>query len=191
MEWFLIILGVLCLGLGLLMEHPMFRERITRPWVEREWAREETRVKQARQQVEKAREDVAVLLEELDRASDKVVELMTNWAEQAHAQTARVPSTQVSPAPAPTDQAQAAKVQKAQAAQLPGKPVPIESAKRRRSENPGTGQGKGNHVLKDKYKTVLSLAEQGLSIDDIAQSAQIGKGEVQLLLDLQKRGDKL
>lgn len=191
-EWFLIVLGVLSLGLGLLMEHPVFRQRITRPWVEQQWLREETRVKQTRQQVEKAREDVAMLLEELDRASDKVVELMTHWAEKAHPQTVQAPSTQVRVplTQVPETQAKAAQSPEPEAARGTGRPVSIESAKKRRSEASGTVQGKGKPVLKDKYKTVLHLAEQGLSIDDIAQSAKIGKGEVQLLLELQNRGDK-
>ena len=191
-EWFLIVLGVLSLGLGLLMEHPVFRQRITRPWVEQQWLREETRVKQTRQQVEKAREDVAMLLEELDRASHKVVELMTHWAEKAHPQTVQAPSTQVRVplTQVPETQAKAAQSPEPEAARGTGRPVSIESAKKRRSEASGTVQGKGKPVLKDKYKTVLHLAEQGLSIDDIAQSAKIGKGEVQLLLELQNRGDK-
>lgn len=212
-EWFLIILGVLSLGLGFLMEHPVFRERITRPWIEQQWVREETRVKQTRQQVEKAREDVVMLLEELDRASEKVVELMTHWAEKAHTQTVQVPSTQApliqasSQLPStressqgastrvpltqvPETQAQATQLPEPEAARATGRPVSIESAKKRRNEASGTVPEKGKHVLKDKYKTVLDLAEQGLSIDDIAQTAKIGKGEVQLLLDLQNRGGK-
>lgn len=233
MEWFLIILGVFCLGLGFITEHPKFREKVIRPWVERQWAQEEAKIKQTRQEAEKAREDVAMLLAELDRASDKVVELMTGWADKAqeHVQATRKSTEpenlkqistqqksikelitlnenkQLAPtkAKSPNKQKRETKTKgnnlkeptrvpplKAlpNNAQPPVKTVPIESAKSLRIETSNTGQRKKDFVMKDKYVTVLHLAEQGLSIADIAQSAKIGRGEVQLLLDLQNRGDK-
>lgn len=227
MEWFLIILGVFCLGLGFITEHPRFREKVIRPWVERQWAQEEAKIKQTRQEAEKAREDVAMLLAELDRASDKVVELMTGWADKAqdhiqaiHKSTEPTSVQQISPkqkssaptkAKSPNKQNKEIKNKETKNrqtsslaaptrvpllkalpnnAQPPVKTVPIESAKSLRIETSNTGQGKKNFVMKDKYITVLHLAEQGLSIADIAQSAKIGRGEVQLLLDLQNRGDK-
>ncbi|MFZ3172802.1 MAG: hypothetical protein WA118_12605 [Carboxydocellales bacterium] len=212
MEWFLIILGVCCLGLGLITEHPKFRDKVIRPWVERQWAQEEAKIKQTRQEAEKAREDVAMLLAELDRASDKVVELMTGWADKAqeHVQATYKANEPESLKQISTQQklikelitlnennhssqtkAKSSNKQKRETKTKGNKNnVPIESAKSLRIETSNPGQGIKNFVMKDKYITVLHLAEQGISIADIAQSVKIGRGEVQLLLDLQNRGDK-
>ncbi len=173
MEWYLISLGILCLGAGFIMEHPVFKAKITNPWVAKQWIQEENRVKQARQQVEKAREDVAVLLEELDHASEKVVELMTSWAQKAQEE----PYTQ--------QQVQAEEVIVSKQAIPNVVATPIKPRKKASSPN----NDKSKEEAKDKYQTVFNLAERGLSIDDIAQIAKIGKGEVQLLLELKNRGE--
>lgn len=153
MQWILIIAGIIFLLGGLLLEVPAVKNRIARPMALQEWDREETRVRQARQDVERAREDVATLLEELDRASDKVVSLMTTCAMQ---------------------------VQEAQSQTSPtNEPLPLEADRHRKSSK---------KPADDKYQTVYELATRGMTVDDIAQLAKIGRGEVQLLLELKDRG---
>jgi ElaB/YqjD/DUF883 family membrane-anchored ribosome-binding protein len=185
-EWFLIILGVFCLGLGFITEHPKFRGKVIRPWLERQWAQEEAKIKQTRQEAEKAREDVAMLLAELDRASDKVVELMTGWADKAqdHIQA-------IHKATEPKSPNKQKRTRQSSSLAVPTRVPPLKALPNNAQPLVKTVPIETkNFAMKDKYITVLHLAEQGLSISDIAQSAKIGRGEVQLLLDLQNRGDK-
>lgn len=148
--------------MSFLLEVPAIKNRITKPLVVQEWAREENRVKQVRQDVERAREDVTTLLEELDRASDKVVSLITGYVGQAQeAQSQLKPSTK-------------APVEPPNSKNLTTEPI----SNTKTSKKPADS----------KYQSVYELAAKGMPVDDIAQLTKIGKGEVELLLELKNRG---
>ncbi len=55
---------------------------------------------------------------------------------------------------------------------------------------PGDAPPEGEETLGplDKRKIVFDLADQGLSVPEIARRAGIGRGEAQLILDLRARG---
>lgn len=162
----LIVLGSVFLAVGILLEHPAVREKLGKPIEAAYWVKEEQRVKQSRQQVEKAREDVAALLTELDSASEKVVDLMSTWAEKAR-ELREAPLTSVHSDP----------------------PILIETAKSRRTK-PAAQNIKKPVKTADRYEKVFTLAKAGYSAEDIAQAVRLGKGEVQLLLDLNNKSEE-
>lgn len=166
--------------MGLLLEVPAVKNRITKPLVFQEWAREEDRVKKVKQDVERAREDVATLLEELDRASEKVVDLMTGYAGQAQeAQNKLTPAQEAPSMPRQAQEAASMLTQAQEALSLPrltSEPIP-----KRKTQS-------SKKTVDAKYQSVFELAAQGMQVDDIAKLTKIGKGEVRLLLELKNRG---
>lgn len=196
------------LAAGVLWEIPAVRERFVRSPEMQGWEREENRVLQARQDVERARQDVASLLDELDRASERVVDLLGGYAElareaQALTETEAIREPAVQPKVKPVIKSPVRSVDKPLAKQASkpkagsdAKPAvnPADEAKvvslnaaGQQSQLKPQARGKKKQT-ESKYQAVYDLADQGLTVNEIAHEAKLGKGEVELLLELKNRG---
>jgi len=186
MEYLLFIAGVALVTLGFLMEHPKFKEKFTNPMIERSWQLEEQRIQQLRQATLTAREDVAALLVELERASEAVVasidEKIRELREESIAKEGVASVTREG-----ENRQELSRIIREKAKEAPMavkkkprvKKLTVEVNEERQEEIELTG----------RQATVLSLSRQGHSPGEIARLLQMGQGEVELILGLKTRGD--
>ena len=201
MEYLLFFAGVTLVALGFLMEHPRFKEKVTDPMVARGWAIEEQRIKDLKQNIVNAREDVASLLVELERTSETVVHSMEEKIKELNAiQTPaiQVPdnkfSDEVSPSPLPEkNQAKALEqLVEAKKSTRTKKTTGIRSANQQRK---GQGAPPKNEITPQvkeptgRHTMIHELAQQGNSVNEIARLMQMGQGEIELILGLPSRGE--
>lgn len=205
MEIVLIVAGVMAIALAFALENPTIRERFVNPEAVKRWQIEEARIKHLKLEVVQAKDEVAQLLVELERTSEKVVndvaETIVDIQGQLR-QSSQVPPAHRSPdvvyiptpatqTPTPakgSNQSRKAYSTSATATNQAEKTAAGKKSPKAAKKNQEAGQGVQG-LDNAKHAKVYQLADQGFSIDEIAQKAKIGKGEVQLMLGLRGRGE--
>lgn len=198
MEILLIVAGVIAIVFGFGLENPIFREKFVNPEAVKRWQLEEARIKQLKMELVQAKDEVAQLLVELERTSEKVVndlaETIVDIRGELRQQTQVLPQLKSPeivyiPTPVAPTQASVTVDNQFQAGKEVGSPgkgkKPAKVSKSKLTEEINVVQGSEG----SKRTRIYQLADQGLSIDEIAQRAKIGKGEVQLMLGLRGRGE--
>ncbi|MHB8172274.1 MAG: DUF6115 domain-containing protein [Thermincolia bacterium] len=201
MEYLLFFAGVTLVALGFLMEHPRFKEKVTNPMVARGWAIEEQRINDLKQNIVNAREDVASLLVELERASETVVYSMEEKIKELNAlQTSatQVPdntfSDKVSPSPL-SEKNQAKALEHLVEAKKSTRTRKITGIRSANQQGKGQGAPLKNEITSQekepasRHAMIHKLAQQGHSVNEIARLMQMGQGEIELILGLPSRGE--
>ncbi|MDA8233815.1 MAG: hypothetical protein M0Z31_03230 [Clostridia bacterium] len=201
MEYFLFFAGVILVALGFLMEHPRFKEKVTNPMVERGWAIEEQRITELKRSVITAREDVASLLVELERASETVVQSMEAKIKELQALnlTSNVSSgssvskqesyqglSNIKPEKVKEE---LSIIKQSSRAKKPNGSKNINRPRKVQSTATDEGFSLEEKESTGRQATIHSLAREGRSVNEIARLLQMGQGEVELILGLRSRGD--
>ncbi len=112
----------------------------------------------------------------LDEADARIAELDGKLAASRQAAEPAASSAAAAPA-APPEQTPAASIDVRLAPEAPPSAAPAPSEEAPGREAPGG----------DRRKLILSMAEQGYSVTEIAKTTGAGKGEIMLLLQLNKK----
>lgn len=166
-------LGVLFLIGGIALEHPKLKRKFFDPWEYQDRKQYEERILNLKGEVEKLKEDVVLLLAEIDRASEGIAERLESLAGKA--------SQEESPNPRNGNTVKS---------ELRTGKKPKVSKMTVTSDHLENQEIQASHQsVNGIHGEIMALANKGLSVEEIARRLKKGKGEVDLILQLQGKGD--
>ncbi len=160
----------------------------------KEWAKEATLQKEKEDgrlllnELADARREVQILLDQLETASEKIVDEISYGLEEIKIQVS-------SAIEKPDDEAAAGnnKDEKTIKKSKVLKRTRSENSSKKEKSKQTSAQKAQSAVVKEvppKHQMVYAMADMGHTEDDIAKQMKIGKGEVSLLLQLRRKGEE-
>lgn len=166
-------LGVLFLIGGIALEHPKLKRKFFDPWEYQDRKQYEERILNLKGEVEKLKEDVVLLLAEIDRASEGIAERLESLAGKAsHEEFSSPRNSNISKPELRTSK-------------KPKVPKTTATTDYPETQEVQASQQSVNSI----HGEIMALANKGLSVEEIARRLKKGKGEVDLILQLQGKGD--
>lgn len=178
-------LGVLFILLGFVDVFPKVKQNYLDLEEIQRWHKQKNEVNQAK-------EDLEFLLEELKNVSDQAVKSIE--AKINEAKIINFPDkaklSYISEQDAESDSTK--NITKANNCTdiIKDKPNKVKNNIDNKSEKKSIASDSNNNNIIDKHTYIYQLSKQGVSVEEIAQKVQMGKGEVELIIGIKRRGEQ-